>query len=367
MEAVMEQVDAVVVGAGVVGLAVARRLAQAGREVLILEAEDRFGTGISSRNSEVVHAGIYYTPGSLKARLCVEGNRMVRAYAAAKDIPFQACGKLVVATTEDQIEILKGIQARAAACGVDLPWLTGAEARALEPELHAVAALHSPTTAILDSHSLMRALLTDAEEAGATLVCRSPVVGTGFTNRGTVLEIGGPEPMTLEAACVVNAAGLGAPALARSLHAEGVPADYLAKGSYFQLSSPSPFRRLIYPVPQAAGLGVHLTLDLGGLARFGPDVDWIDAIDFDVDPAKAPAFEREIRQYWPGLPEGSLQPAYAGIRPKLQAPGGAAVDFLIQGPDTHGKPGLVHLLGIESPGLTACMAIAEEVATKLGA
>lgn len=366
----MEQVDAVVVGAGVVGLAVARELALAGHEVLILEAEDRLGTGISSRNSEVVHAGIHYAPGSLKARLCVTGNALLTAYCTDHGIGYRRCGKLVVATEPAELPALAAIQAKAEACGVPLTPLTAAEARALEPDLACEAALLSPTTGIVDSHGLMRSLLAEAEAAGATLVCHSPVLAGEAHPEGVVLDVGGPEPMRLLAGLVVNAAGLGAPALARALRGArpgSVPPDFRAKGSYFQLSGTSPFQRLVYPVPQAAGLGVHLTLDLAGQARFGPDVEWTQDLDYDVDPAKAPAFEAQIRRYWPSLPAGSLQPAYAGIRPKLQGPGDPARDFLLQGPSDHGIPGLWQLLGIESPGLTACLALGAEVRERIQA
>jgi len=349
------------VGAGIVGLALARRLARAGRDVIILEACDRFGTGASSRNSEVIHSGIYYAKGSLKARLCVEGREALYAYCAEHGVDHRRCGKLIVAAEASQVEALRLLHARGLANGVDdLEWLEGSAAQAMEPGLRCVAALHSPSTGILDSHGAMKALLQDAEDAGAMLALRSPVVGGAATPDGIALEIGGDSPMTLLASQVFNCAGLGANRLARALCGpEAVPPLHLAKGSYFALGGRAPFSRLVYPVPEAAGLGVHLTLDLGGQARFGPDVEWVAAEDYDVDSRRADSFYAAIRSYWPALPDGALQPAYAGIRPKLQGPGEPARDFLVQGPEAHGVPGLVNLLGIESPGLTSCLALAD--------
>jgi len=354
------------VGAGVVGLALARKLAQSGREVVVLEAEDRIGTGISSRNSEVIHAGIYYPKDSLKARLCVAGNRALYAYCAEHHVDHRRCGKLIVATNAPQVEALRHLQARAAANGVaDLQWLDADAALNFEPQLHCTAALLSPSTGIVDSHGLMRSLCRDAETAGASVVLKSPVLGGRATPQGLEVRIGGAEPMTLLARQVFNAAGLGALALAHAF--EGArPASLpplphrFAKGNYFSLTGPAPFSHLVYPIPPLGALGVHLTLDLAGQARFGPDVEWIDRIDYDVDPHRADSFYAEVRKYWPGLPDGSLQPAYAGIRPKLHGPGEPMPDFLIQREADHGVPGLVHLLGIESPGLTACLALAEE-------
>lgn len=358
-------IDCVVVGAGVVGLALARRLAQDGREVVVLEAEERFGTGVSSRNSEVVHSGIYYPPGSLKARLCVAGRQVLYAYLRARDLPHRRCGKLIVAVEGAQVEALRTLAANGRANGVDgLRWLDGPEARALEPGLRCEAALLSETTGILDSHALMRALLADAEAKGATLALRSPVTGGAARPEGVQLDVGGAQPLTLVARQVFNCAGLGACEVARSIRgvAEGVvPTGHLAKGTYFSLAGRAPFARLVYPVPEQAGLGIHLTLDLGGQARFGPDVQWVDAPDYAVDPRRAAAFEAAIRRYWPGLPDGALRPAYAGVRPKLQGPGEPAQDFLVQGPTQHGVEGLWNLLGIESPGLTACLALADWV------
>jgi len=364
----MDRVANVVIGAGVVGLALARHLAQGGQEVVLLEAEDHIGTGISSRNSEVIHAGIYYPADSLKARLCVAGNRALYAYCEARHVAHRRCGKLIVATDASQVEALRQLQHRAAANGVtDLQWLGPDEAMALEPRLHCTAALLSPNTGIVDSHGLMRALCMDAEAAGATLVLKSPVLG-GRANAGRLeLRVGGAEPMSLQADRVFNCAGLGALPLAWLL--EGIRTDALppmprqfAKGNYYSLSGPAPFSRLVYPVPSHGGLGVHLTLDLAGQARFGPDVEWIDREDYDVDPRRADGFYAEVRKYWPQLADGALHPAYAGIRPKLHGPGEVAPDFLIQREEAHGLPGLVNLFGIESPGLTACLALAEEVA-----
>lgn len=361
----MERVQAAVIGAGVAGLALARRLAMDGLEVVVLEAEDRFGTGASSRNSEVMHSGIYYGAGTLKARLCVAGRGLLEAYCRDRGVAHRRCGKLIVAGP-GQEDALRALMARGEANGVSgLAWLDGAAARALEPELRCAAAIHSPATGILDSHGLMRALLLDAEEAGAAFVPRSPVLGGAATRDGVLLEVGGEAPMELLAARCYNCAGLGAGDLARRFRgarAEALPATRMAKGSYFALAGPAPFSRLVYPVPEAAGLGVHLTLDLEGRARFGPDVEWVEREDYGVDPARAAGFDAAIRAYWPGLPEGALEPAYAGIRAKLQGPGEPAADFLVQGPEAHGVPGLVNLLGIESPGLTSCLALAGHVA-----
>ena len=362
----MERVECIVIGAGVVGLALARRLALEGREVVVLEAEDRFGTGISSRNSEVIHAGIYYPAGSLKARLCVAGNRALYDYCAAHGVAHRRCGKLIVATDADQVEELRRLQGRAEANGVlDLRWLSADEARTLEPRLHCHAALLSPSTGILDSHGLMRALCLEAESHGASLVLRSPVLGGRRTPEGLELRVGGADPMTLLGERVFNCAGLGALAFAHAIEGAGreslppLPRRF-AKGNYYGLGGAAPFSRLVYPVPAQGGLGVHLTLDLAGQARFGPDVEWVDAETYDVDPHRADSFYAEVRKYWPELPDGALQPAYAGIRPKLHGPGEVAPDFLIQREDVHGVPGLVHLLGIESPGLSACLALAGE-------
>ena len=365
----MEQVDAVVVGAGVVGLAVARALALQGREVLVLEREDAIGTGVSSRNSEVIHAGIYYPAGSLKARLCVRGKQLLYDYCADRGIAHRRCGKLIVATTVSQQAALPDLVRKAAANGVnDLRTLSREEALALEPALNCLGAVHSPSTGIVDSHGLMLSLQGDLEQAGGMVVLRTSVTHLKPLGHGIVVACA--DGTELLATTVVNAAGLGAVALAhqtRGLDAAALPRAWWAKGNYFSLEGRSPFQRLVYPAPEPdvhlAGLGVHLTIDLGGQAKFGPDVQWTDrADDFVVDPRRGDAFYAAVRAYWPGLPDGALQPSYAGIRPKISGPDEPAADFHIQGPADHGVAGLVNLLGIESPGLTSCLAIGERVA-----
>jgi L-2-hydroxyglutarate oxidase LhgO len=376
----VEYIDAVVVGAGVVGLAVARALALQGREVMVLEALPAFGTVTSARNSEVIHAGLYYPAGSLKARLCVQGRDLLYAYCAQRGVPYRRCGKWIVATSEAQTGQLRAIWARAQANGVgDLVWLDAAELRAREPALVAVAALESPSTGIVDSHALMLALLGDLEHAGGCLAVSSPVAsidarlavhGAAGCQGDGRLRVHAQDGTVLAARTVVNAAGHGAPLLAGAtlgLAPVHVPRAYWAKGSYFTLSGRAPFSRLIYPVPEVAGLGVHLTLDMGGQARFGPDVEWVTSPDdVQVNPARAALFEAEVRRYWPALPDGALQPGYAGLRPKISGPDAPASDFVIQGPAVHGIAGLVNLLGIESPGLTSCLAIAQQVVHELG-
>ena len=361
----MERVDCIVIGAGVIGLAVARRLALTGREVVILEAEEAIGTHTSSHNSEVIHAGIYYTPGSLKAKLCVQGRPALYRYCEDHGVAHRRCGKLIVAASEEQHPALEKLLAQAQANGVgDLQRLTRAQARVLEPELHCVAALLSPSTGIIDSHGLMLAYQGDAEAHAGAIALKSPVESGAVTGDGIELHVGGAQPMRIRARVLVNSAGLHAQRTAASLQglpAAHVPPCYYAKGNYYSLGTRSPFSRLVYPVPEAAGLGVHLTLDLAGQARFGPDVEWVETIDYGVDPRRADVFYREIRRYWPRLADGALQPAYSGIRPKIQAPGEPARDFLIEGPEHHGVPGLVNLFGIESPGLTASLAIADHV------
>lgn len=371
MDAIEENaVDCVVAGAGVVGLAIARALAQKGRDVLVLETTGLVGSDTSARNSEVIHAGLYYAPGTLKARLCVEGREALYAYCEARGIPHRRTGKLIVATSPAETDKLAAINAHAQACGVtDLQPLSGAEARALEPALNAEAALLSPSTGIIDSHALMLALRGDLEDCGGMIAFNAPILSGKATARGIVLDIGGPEPMRLSCASFINAAGHGAVPLARliaGLPETAIPPAYFCKGSYFTLSGRAPFSRLIYPVPEQAGLGVHLTLDLGGQARFGPDTEWIDAPDYAVDPRRGDVFYAAIRRYWPALPDGALNPAYAGIRPKIVPAGAPAADFRIDGPAEHGVAGLVQLFGIESPGLTASLAIADLVAEKLG-
>ena len=364
-----DRVDCVVIGAGVVGLAVARACALAGLEALALEAESDIGTATSARNSEVIHAGLYYPRGSLKARLCVQGRQALYDYCASHGVAHQRCGKLIVATRDEQIGALERIGAAAAANGVhDLRRLDAAQARAREPALQCVAALESPSTGIIDSHGLMLALLGDLESAGGLVAVRSPVLSGRILADGILLRVGGDEPMELVARRVVNCAGLHAQAVAAALDGlppDSIPAGRYAKGNYYALSGKAAFSRLVYPVPEPGGLGVHLTLDLGGQARFGPDVEWIDALDYTVDPARADGFYAAIRRYWPDLRGGALRPDYAGIRPKLAVPAGQDADFLIQDARTHGVPGLVNLYGIESPGLTACLAIADEVTARL--
>lgn len=365
-------VDGVVIGAGVVGLAIARAIALspkfAGKELLVLEAANAIGTGTSSRNSEVIHAGIYYPQGSLKAQLCVEGKAMLYDYCAERGIGFKRCGKLIVATHEAQVAQLQGIIAKAAANGVnDLVMLARDQARELEPQLECVAAVHSPSTGIVDSHALMLSLQGDFENAGGLTVLNSPVVNVFIAS--DAIKIVMKDGTEIHTKTLINAAGLSAPYIAgcmQGLDAKFVPQAYYAKGNYFTLSGKSPFTRLIYPVPEAAGLGVHLTLDLGGQAKFGPDVQWVEsADDLVVNPARGDAFYAEVRKYWPQLQDGALIAGYAGIRPKISAPHETAADFLIQGPKDHGVAGLINLFGIESPGLTSSLAIGARVAQLL--
>ncbi|MDI3380966.1 NAD(P)/FAD-dependent oxidoreductase [Xenophilus aerolatus] len=360
----MDEFDCAVIGAGVVGLAVARAMAMAGREVVVLESEGAIGSGISSRNSEVIHAGIYYPAGSLKARLCVEGKRLLYAYAQERGVPHRRCGKLIVATSPGEAAELDAIMAKGRANGVDdLVLLDASQARALEPALECVAAIHSPSTGIVDSHALMLSLQGDMEHAGGVLALKSAVRAARCAAAGIDLEM--VDGSALRCRTVINAAGLYAPVLAKrfeGLDPSHVPDVHWAKGSYFVLGGRAPFSRLIYPVPEPGGLGVHLTLDLGGQAKFGPDVEWVASpTDLEVDPRRGDGFYAEVRRYWPGLPDGALQPGYAGIRPKISGPGEAARDFLIQGPEVHGVPGLVNLFGIESPGLTSSLAIGRHV------
>ena len=373
----MEHIDAVVIGAGVIGLAIGRALALQGRETLVLEQYAAIGSVTSSRNSEVIHAGLYYPTGSLKARLCVAGRERLYAYCASHGIGHRRCGKLIVATEAGQREQLGRIHAQARANGVhDLQVLDAAQVLALEPALRAVAGLLSPSTGIIDSHAYMLALQGDLERAGGAVVLRSPVLSIAAGGDGLHLAVGDADGTRLAARCVVNAAGLWAPALAArtlGLAPEHRPTARYAKGNYCALVGRAPFSHLVYPVPEAAGLGVHLTLDLAGQARFGPDVEWIDpvspdAIDYRVDEARLAAFEASIRRYWPGLPALALAPAYSGVRPKL-APvdggAGAGQDFVMQGPAEHGIDGLLNLYGIESPGLTASLALADEALRRL--
>jgi L-2-hydroxyglutarate oxidase LhgO len=349
-----DTIDCAIVGAGVVGLAIARALARQGRDVIVLEAADAIGTETSSRNSEIIHAGIYYPKDSLKALMCTRGKHLLYEYCESHGVEHKRIGKILVATTEEQIAGLEKLRACAEGNGVD--------------DLRGVAGFLSPSTGIIDSHGLMLAYQGDAEDAGAMIAFNSPVEGGRVDRDGITLRIGGAEPMTLSCRTVVISAGLYAQRVAASI--EGIPAEhippcYYAKGNYFTLAGRAPFSRPIYPIPEAAGLGVHLTLDLGGQAKFGPDVQWIDEIDYTVDPRRGDKFYAAIRTYWPGLPDGALQPGYAGIRPKIQAPDEAAKDYMIEGPAEHGVNGLVNLFGIESPGLTSSLAIAEDVVARL--
>lgn len=366
-------VDTIVIGGGVVGLAAARALAAVGRDTLVVEACDGPGQGASSRNSEVVHAGIYYAPGSLKARLCVAGRAALYAYCESRGVPHRRCGKLLVAAHDGQRDQLLAIQARARANGVELTLLNRAGLAVLEPEAAGIAALHSPETGVVDSHALMLALQGDAESLGATFAFRAPVVGGRVLNEGVEVVCGGDAPMTLLARRVVISAGLSAPRVARSidgLAAGSVPRAWFAKGSYFALARRSPFTRLVYPVPEPGGLGVHLTLDLAGRARFGPDVEWLDvedprAIDYRVNPSRAGVFYNAIRRYWPGLRDGDLAPDYAGVRAKIVGPGVADADFLMHGRAEHGAKNVLALYGVESPGLTSSLALADEIVRRL--
>jgi len=364
----MDHVQAVVIGAGVVGLAVARELAARGHETLVLEAGGRIGTGASSRNSEVIHAGLYYRPGSLKARLCVAGRERLYRFCRERGIAHRRCGKLIVATDEAQLAELAQIAVTARANGVGLESLDRAAALALEPELACAGALHSPLTGIIDSHAYMLALLADAESRGATLLCGSRVTRLVPEERALVLGVNDAGP-SLRAHLVINSAGIDAPAVARRIEgfpAQHIPRAFFAKGSYFTLTGRSPFRRLIYPLPIPGGLGIHLTLDLAGRARFGPDVQWVEAYDYHVDPQRAAAFYAAVRAYWPGLRDGMLQPGYAGVRANISGPAAPAADFRIDDAATHGVPGLLNLFGIDSPGLTASLALASEAVSRFG-
>ena len=363
--------DILVIGAGVVGLAVARTLALRGHETIVAEAAGGIGTGVSSRNSEVMHGGMYYPAGSLRARHCVEGRRRLVAFCESHGVAFRICGKLIVATADSEVSAIEGLCAKGRANGVEgLALLDRVEAVRLEPNLACEAALHSPETGIVDSHALMLALQGDIEDAGGVLALRTPVAGLARVGERWRVRFGRDGADTLDVDAVVNAAGLDAQDIARRTEGypvEDVPRQVLAKGSYFGCLGKPAFARLIYPAPMDGGLGVHLTLDLAGRMRFGPDVEWIDAIDYQVDPGRADGFVAAIRRYWPGLPDGCLTPDYAGIRPKLTGPGEPARDFRIDGPAEHGFPGLVHLFGIESPGLTSALSLAEDVADRLAA
>lgn len=360
-----EQADIVVIGAGVIGLAVARACALAGREVLVLEAESTIGSGISSRSSEVIHAGLYYDPGSLKARSCVRGKALLYDYCAAKGIPHRRLGKLIVATTPQQVAELEAIQDNANRCGVDDLELLGPHRLALiEPEVRAAGALWSPSTGIIDSHALMLALQADLEAAGGTVALNTRVARGALRTDGCELQLEGESQFRVLARSCINAAGLSAAPLARQI--EGlqrltVPKIHLVRGHYFSYGGRAPMRHLVYPLPEAGGLGIHATLDLAGQLRFGPDSEYVDTIDYRFDEARRDAFAASIRRWLPGLDAARLEPGYTGIRPRLSGPGEGFRDFLVSGPRDHGVPGIINLFGIESPGLTACLSLAEKV------
>ncbi|BAU91504.1 oxidoreductase, FAD-binding family protein [Methylorubrum populi] len=361
--------EALVVGAGVVGLAIARVLARRGAAVIVAEAAEAIGTGVSARSSEVIHGGMYYPPGSLRARHCVEGRHRLVDFCESHGVPYRLCGKLIVATSEAERPTLEAILARGIDNGVEsLHLLERKEAVALEPALSCVAALYSPATGIVDSHALMLALLGDVEDAGGVLALRTPIEAAERRAGRWHVRFGGAAAGELQVDGLVNAAGLGAQSLARRIEGlapAAVPRQVLAKGSYFGCAGRPAFTRLIYPAPVEGGLGIHLTLDLAGRMRFGPNVEWVEAPDYAVDATRAECFAAAIRRYWPGLPDDRLTPDYAGIRPKLSGPGEPAADFRIDGPAEHGLPGFVQLFGIESPGLTSSLSLAEAVADRL--
>jgi L-2-hydroxyglutarate oxidase LhgO len=362
----MESIDAVVIGAGVIGLAIARELALRGHETLMLEAEPGIGAGASSRNSEVIHAGLYYPPGSLKARLCVAGRERLYEFCHERGVAQRRLGKLIVADPA-QLPVLERLAATAHANGVELDWLDAGAVHALEPDLACAAALHSPLSGIVVAHGFMLALLADAEAHGATLACRSTVTRLVLEERGVAVGVNGAAPL-LRARRLFNSAGVQATAVARLIEgfpAEHIPTTFYSKGNYFALRGRAPFRRLVYPVPEAGGLGIHLTLDLAGRARFGPDVEPVDRCEFSVDPARGAAFYRAVRRYWPALADGALEPAYAGIRARIYAAGEPPADFRIDDASRHGAAGVLNLFGIESPGLTASLALASEAASRI--
>ena len=363
----MDSVDAVVIGAGVVGLAIARELALRGHETLILEASPTIGSGASSRNSEVIHAGLYYPQGSLRARLCIIGREQLYRFCLEKGIGHRRLGKLIVAE-RGELAQLEALARNARVNRVELAWLDAAAARALEPELTCAAALHSPLSGIVDAHGLMLALLADAESAGATLVCRSRVTRIVPAAAGIAIGVNDGAP-ALRARWLINSAGVQAPAVARlieGLAPEHIPTAFFSKGNYFSLRGRAPFRRLIYPIPEPGGLGIHLTLDLAGRTRFGPDVQWgVGERDFNVDAGRAPSFYAAVRRYWPALADGALEPAYAGVRARIYGPLQSAADFRIDDAARHGITGVLNLFGIESPGLTACLALASEAVSRV--
>jgi len=360
-----DAVECVVVGAGVVGLAVARTLALSGHEVMVLEQEPGIGAHTSSRNSEVIHAGLYYKKGSMRAHLFPRARDLLYAYCAEHGVPHRRLGKLVVARTDDEVAPLRAHMAAALAAGVDdVRWLEPGEARTLEPNLQCRAAYLSPSSGIVDSHALMLSYRGELEGAGGMVVLRSPVTGGRVTANGFVLDVGGAEPTEVECRLLINCAGLGAPELAGRIAGilpKTVPPAYFRRGVYFTVTGPPPFHRLIYPVHGKTGLDIHAVVDLAGRVRFGPDTEWIDRIDYSVDPRRAEHFYPAVRSFWPDLPDGALQPGYAGIRPTISGPGEQSLDYQIRGPDIHGVPGLINLFGIESPGLTASLGIGEYV------
>ncbi|MBT3304931.1 MAG: NAD(P)/FAD-dependent oxidoreductase [Alphaproteobacteria bacterium] len=365
-----DTVDTIIIGAGVVGLAIARKMALAGDEVIVLEAEAAIGTGLSSRNSEVIHAGLYYPEGSLKGLLCRPGRDLLYGYCDSHGIPYKRLGKLIVATAENEIEALDALMITATHNGVeDLVRLSAEEAREMEPNLACFGAILSPSTGIFDSHAYMLSLQGEAEAKGGVIALSSPFAGARIEDNAIIaVRTGGTDPMELQCRQLINSAGLGAndaAAAIEGLSPEFVPPLYYAKGNYFTISGKSPFTRMIYPVPAQAGLGTHSSTDLAGQTKFGPDVQWVDQPDYVVDPARAEKFYRAIRRYWPGLPDGALQPGYVGVRPKLVAEGEPRSDWVIHGPETHGISGVVNLFGIESPGLTSSLAIADYVAGML--
>ena len=358
----MERLDCVVIGAGVVGLAIARALALAGREVVILESREAIGTGISSRNSEVIHAGMHFPSDSFKARFCVAGNAMLQSFAASHNVPFRMVGKLIVAVDADEEKELTALYHLGVANEVPgLELISGADAMRMEPELHCSMALFSPNSGIIDVHALMLALQGEAEAHGAVVALKSPVEGGAREDDGVLVKIGGLEPTEIVAKTIVIAAGLDACRLGRLFALPAVPTPYMCKGNYFGLAGKPAFQRLIYPLPERASLGMHYTCDLSGRGRFGPDAEWIEIENYDVDPSRAQMFYEAIRRYWPGVAGRTLEPAYAGIRPKIHAPGTPRPDFMIVGPRQHGVSGIIALYGIESPGLTSSLAIAEYV------
>ena len=365
-----ESADTIVIGAGVVGLAIARALALAGREVLVLEGHGSFGQEISSRNSGVIHAGIYYPPASLKAQCCLRGKQLLYEYCTRHRVTAKRCGKLIIASSENQREHLRALQNNAARSGLDdLQWLEREQVLDMEPDVRASAGLYSPSTGIVDVHELMLALLADLEAAGGVLVTHNRVQAARPANGGIELQVDDGSSCSVHARMVINAAGHGAVAIAQNtagLAGRHIPRIYPIRGHYFEHSGKLPFSRLIYPAPEAAALGVHVTVDTAGQARFGPDAEYVEALDYNFDESRRPQFIDAIRDWYPGLDETRLHPGFVGVRPNLQRPGEGRQDFILSGPAEHGIEGLVNLFGIDSPGLTACLALAVEVAAKLG-